>query len=405
MALFKKAVDGDDALLHLAGLRFREVGLGPEFNADTPMELEWLLRFKPAAQARAVVHLSRDIDLLDKEGQMLVMDFAQRFNDQIFGLVVHDQVEIATRLDDYLSALGKIESGLSETKASPYLFIEYTAGLEPELFVKLFKEIRDLRLVTGCVDIGHIGLWKARKAYFGRHPGKDVCAITPWDPELPEVIEDVEDAVRSALGTVLDVIGAFAHVGKAVHFHLHDAHPLSTLSPYGVSDHLSFLDEVPIPFEYKGKKSIPLMFGPYGLAKIVTESLLLLGPERVSFSLEIHPAEGRLPLGDAAHLFGHWQDKTNAERMNHWLWIILRNHALLSEACTRTLIERKSRMPQVQGVEGEAVVSYCEPLTTLVARSRPKRGDGVPSAFPKGKQMKIQKKNHNPVIEEMQKSK
>jgi hypothetical protein len=29
-----------------------------------------------------------------------------------------------------------------------------------------------------------------------------------------------------------------------------------------------------------------------------------------------------------------------------------------------TLIERKSRMPQIQGVEGEAVVSYCELLTT-----------------------------------------
>jgi hypothetical protein len=29
-----------------------------------------------------------------------------------------------------------------------------------------------------------------------------------------------------------------------------------------------------------------------------------------------------------------------------------------------TLIERKSRMPQIQGVEGEAVVNYCEPLTT-----------------------------------------
>jgi hypothetical protein len=29
-----------------------------------------------------------------------------------------------------------------------------------------------------------------------------------------------------------------------------------------------------------------------------------------------------------------------------------------------TLIERKPRMPQIQGVEGEAVVNYCEPLTT-----------------------------------------
>ena len=29
-----------------------------------------------------------------------------------------------------------------------------------------------------------------------------------------------------------------------------------------------------------------------------------------------------------------------------------------------TLIERKSRMLQVRGVKGEAVVNYCDPLTT-----------------------------------------
>ncbi len=29
-----------------------------------------------------------------------------------------------------------------------------------------------------------------------------------------------------------------------------------------------------------------------------------------------------------------------------------------------TLIERKSRMPQIQGIKGEAVVVYCEPLIT-----------------------------------------
>ena len=29
-----------------------------------------------------------------------------------------------------------------------------------------------------------------------------------------------------------------------------------------------------------------------------------------------------------------------------------------------TLIERKSRMPKIQGGKGEAVVNYCEPLTT-----------------------------------------
>jgi len=31
---------------------------------------------------------------------------------------------------------------------------------------------------------------------------------------------------------------------------------------------------------------------------------------------------------------------------------------------SNTLIERKSRMPHIRGGKGEAVVSYCEPLTT-----------------------------------------
>jgi len=31
-----------------------------------------------------------------------------------------------------------------------------------------------------------------------------------------------------------------------------------------------------------------------------------------------------------------------------------------------TLIERKSRMPQIKGVKGEAVASYCELLTTPI---------------------------------------
>jgi len=36
-----------------------------------------------------------------------------------------------------------------------------------------------------------------------------------------------------------------------------------------------------------------------------------------------------LPLGDAATLFSHWRDKTNAEKMNHWLAVLQANHRLL----------------------------------------------------------------------------
>jgi hypothetical protein len=338
MALFQKRVDGDDALLHLASLRFKQAGLGTELYADTPAELEWLLRFRPTPETVAVVHLPRGINLFEEEGHVVIMDFAKSFRDQVFGLVIHDQIEIATRFDDYLAALQKLESRLKEVEESPYLFIEYAVGLEPELFIELFKTIRDLERVSACVDIGHIGLWQARTAYSRKHPGKDVCAITPNDPELPEVIEDVEGAVRSALATVLDVIRALGYLGKPLHFHLHDAHPLSTFSLFGISDHLSFLDKIPIPFEYKGKESLDPMFGHSGLLRIVTESLQLLGPDRVSFSLEIHPTEGRLPLGEASYLFDHWNDKGNAERMNYWLSVLLQNHQLVAEACEKSIL-------------------------------------------------------------------
>ena len=339
LALFQKRIDGDDALLHLASLRFKEAGLGTEFYADTPGELEHLLRFKPAAETPAVAHLSRDINLFEEESRKLVIDFAGSFKDQVFGFVIHDQVEIATRLDNYLAALRKMESRLKELERGPYLFIEYAKGLEPEIFIGLFKAIRDLERVSACIDIGHIGLRYARTAYSSNHPGKDVCAITPHDPELPEVIEDVQGAARSALDAVIDVIRALGYLGKPLHFHLHDAHPLSTLSLVGVSDHLSFLEEIPIPFEHKGRKSLDLMFGPSGLNRVVTESLRLLGPDRVSFSLEIHPTEGRLPLDDAFYLFNHWEDKVNAERMNYWLSVLLRNHELVSEACEKSILK------------------------------------------------------------------
>jgi len=38
----------------------------------------------------------------------------------------------------------------------------------------------------------------------------------------------------------------------------------------------------------------------------------------------------------------------------------------LTQKDNLTLIERKSRMPQIQGIKGEAVVIYCEPLITQV---------------------------------------
>jgi hypothetical protein len=56
------------------------------------------------------------------------------------------------------------------------------------------------------------------------------------------------------------------------------------------------------------------------------------GLDRLSFTLEIHQVEGRLPLGDAEGLFRHWPDTANAERMNNWLSVLTQNAILVDEA-------------------------------------------------------------------------
>ncbi len=337
LALFQKRVDGDDALLHLARLRFEEAGLGTEFYAETLKEMDWLLPFKPTRETPAVIHLPRGMNLLEEVSRDLITDFATRYKDQVFGLVIHDQVEIATHFDDYLAALREVARRYEKIQGAPYIYIEYAVGLNLDVFIYLFNAIRDMERVSSCIDIGHIGLWQARATYAHNHPGKDVCAMMAKDSNLPELIDDVQIAVESAPDAVAEVIQALSQLEKPLHFHLHDGHPVSHLGPFGISDHLSFLDKIPIPFAYKGKRYLDPMFGPLGLSRILSAALERLGQDRVSFSLEIHPAAGRLPLNDASYLFNHWQDKTNGERMNHWLSVLRQNHELVSELCTESL--------------------------------------------------------------------
>lgn len=333
MALFQKRINGDDALLDLARLRFKEAGLAPEFYAETPDEMDFLLKFKPLPDSPAVVHMNREIDLFKEESHNLIMNFAERFAGQVFGLVIHDQPEIISSFDDYCTAVREADRRLNNISKGPFLFIEYAMGLEFDLFLEVFKRASDAERVSACVDIGHIGLKKTRDIYSLMHTGEDVCRLSPDDPGLIDIIEDVENSVSFALPAVLGIIKELGSLKKHIHFHLHDGHPLSVMSPFGISDHLSFLEEIPIPFEFRGKRSLPLMYGAAGLSDIVKASLDALGPERVSFSLEIHPAAGKMPLGNASNLFNQWKDLTNAEKMNSWLSVLLKNHQLLLNAC------------------------------------------------------------------------
>jgi hypothetical protein len=80
-----------------------------------------------------------------------------------------------------------------------------------------------------------------------------------------------------------------------------------------------------------------MMYGPGGLASIVSAGIEACRPRGVSFTLEIHQVEGRLPLADASWLFPHWRDTTNAERMNYWLSVLGENAMLVSQCLAESV--------------------------------------------------------------------
>ena len=207
------------------------------------------------------------------------------------------------------------------------VFLEYAAGHDPGWFVDVAERLSAAQRVSCCVDVGHIGIRQASSVFWLRHPGVGLGHLSPADDRLPDLIADVQDAVRTCLPTVLDVTRSLGQIGKPIHFHLHDGHPLIP----GLSDHFSFLTRLPVPFSYAGRRSLSTMYGPAGLASIVSTAVGAC-PQGASFTVEVHQAEGRLPLGDAARLFSHWRDFTNAERMNYWLSVLSDNALLISRA-------------------------------------------------------------------------
>jgi len=333
LGLLERHIKGDDALLALGRLRLGRAGMGAEMHAGTPEELEAMMAFRPSRQPGGAdlpvtVHLARYFRL--PEAQAAVLSIAARFAGRVYGMVLHDHPDLVARPAEYLEAVRGLDRGLAKVEDRPWVFIEYASGLDPAVYRAFHEVIRDLEHVSACVDVGHVGIWRAGQAFAKRHPGMDVCSLAKEPERLPSLMADVDAAVAEALPAVLELIGSFGSLGKPVHFHLHDGHPLSTFSPYGVSDHLSFLAEIPLGFEHRGQRSAPLMYGPAGLARIVRQTLAALGSDRVSLTLEIHPPPVRLALDpEAARLFGHWRDKTNAERMNGWLATLVANHETL----------------------------------------------------------------------------
>ena len=122
-ALFQRRVDGDDALLELARLRFDQAGLAAEVYADTPEQLEWVLGFAPERPHRPVVHLSRQVNLLEPRGRATVETFADRFGGRVAGLVVHDKAAMGQRTGDLVAGLTDLGARLERQSDGPMLFL------------------------------------------------------------------------------------------------------------------------------------------------------------------------------------------------------------------------------------------------------------------------------------------
>lgn len=329
--LFQKRVDGDDALLRLARRRFEEAGMAAEVYAGSPEELDRILRFAPQEPTQPVVHLPRDVDLLAAHDRRRIQALAESGAGRVRGFVVHDRRGMPDRLDDLAVAAEEVSPVLAGT--GTLLFLEYAVGCTPDEFVAMASALAPFARVGTCVDIGHVGVRQARRAFERRRPdlAVDLAELTPGDERLPAIVDDVVAACAAALPTVLDLIDRLAALGGPLHHHLHDGHPLHP----GLADHRSFLTRIAVPFEHRGRRSLDPLFGPAGLSAVIAAVHAARGPARaveVSLTLEIHQGNGRLPVPEAGALFGHWRDLTNAERMNAWLAVLSENAQLVEAA-------------------------------------------------------------------------
>ena len=184
-ALFQQRVDGDDALLKLAGLRFAQMGAAAEVYADTPDQLEYVLQFVPSHACLPVVHLSRGVNVLHGRDRAVVREFADRFAGRVAGLVVHDKREMGAQTDHLLAAMRELNARLCERPDGPLVFLEYAAGLDRGWFVEVAEQLQEAERVSCCIDVGHIGLRQVAARFGDRHPGLDLKKLARWTTGCP----------------------------------------------------------------------------------------------------------------------------------------------------------------------------------------------------------------------------
>ncbi len=329
--LFQKRFEGDDALLTLAQREFSKINLGAEYHAMTLKDLRHDMAYHPKSDMPTIVHLGRSLDPLKEDDFSLIMSFVREFGHCVHGFVLHYKPTLHKNFDASIKCLARLNCAIESTQLNTKIFIEYTARpLTPKSFCHIFDSIRDLPHISACLDIGHIAMQHITEKMKELHPKInwfDFLASTK-NQDTDKIFDDLLLTFDSALETVCDIIRHLANIpNKAVHFHLHDGHPLQCSEPYGLSDHSSCLSEQLLPVSYKGEWVQPTIFGKSGLICIIKTALNTIGKNNATFTLEIHPQGDTKNIDDHLEIFHSWNDKSNAELTNGWLNVIAKNAA------------------------------------------------------------------------------
>jgi hypothetical protein len=207
--LFQQRVAGDDALLRLAALRFAQAGMPCELYADTPAEVERLLRYVPHHETRPTVHLNRGVNLLDHDSQEAVLAFVTQLDDRVSGLIVHDKPGILEQVPALNDALRIV----SDRAHGPHVFLEY--AVELDWFADIARRAADIERAGVCVDIGHMGLAEVRQRLGASLPG--TAHLSANDPALADHVTQVQQATRAALPAMLSRLNYWPSVIAANH--------------------------------------------------------------------------------------------------------------------------------------------------------------------------------------------
>jgi hypothetical protein len=335
--IFHRQIAGDEALLRLARVEFEQAGMGAEIYPESVDDALFLWRFVPRTSERHLVHLPRRWNVLSSVDRDQVVEFATALRGRARGLVLHDDPTWSKQQRELRHALEQMDRALGKTPGAPPVFLEYAAGLELDTFAALIEAAAPLPRISACIDTGHVALFSARKRLEEKRPGLDALGLEPDHPALAELLPLLDQTAEEVRTDVASLVERLGRIGKPLHFHLHDGHLLSRHSEYfaeyGVRDHVSFRQPIPVPTWVSPSGQLPTLLGEPGLRRLLGAAFAHL--ESLSLTLEIHPtrARPRKPLGEHAPLFAHWTSIGRAEMMHHWLGVLVEEHAWVRSLC------------------------------------------------------------------------